>query len=196
MSLEKDEILLENLRRSLDSYQQWIVWSMTAGATCILISLTLRNPKSPPIQVLHGEVNASLGWVIAFASTFALGILAATATGNVERILARMSVDDDIRATILLYPSFATNSSKLVQIVTALFPPFLMFAAFEIELVNEYHRGGRRPVPSTVEDWLTNLLIFLLVLSPYATIVGRLWRDFVPRVFRTASERFKFTRDN
>ena len=41
---------------------------------------------------------------------------------------------------------------------------------------------------STVEDWLSLLLIFLLLLSPYGTIVGRLRRNFVPMVARTASD--------
>jgi hypothetical protein len=185
MSLVKDEILLENLRRSLDFYQQSIVWSMTAAAACFLLALTLRNPKSPPIQVLYGEVSVSLAWAIAFAITFVLGILASSAAANVERVLAKMSVEDDIREAILLYPSLATNSSGLVRIGTALIPPLLVFSAFEMELINEFYLGGRQPIPRTVEDWFGTLLIFILVLAPYSTIVGRLRRNFVPMVART-----------
>lgn len=181
MSLVKDEILLENLRRSLDFYQQSIVWSMTAAAACFLLTLTLRNPKNPPIEVLYGKVSVSLAWGIAFAITIVLGIVASSATANVERILARMSVDGDIREAILLYPSFATNSNRLVRIGTALFPPLLTLAAFEMELINEIPLGGsRRPIPSTVEDWFGTLLMFIIVLGPYGAIIGRLRRNFVP----------------
>ena len=134
MSLIKNEILLENLRKSLDFYNQSIVWSMTAAAVCLMLALTLRNTKSPPIHVLYGEspsihvlygeLSLSLAWGVAFASTFVLGILASSATGNVERILKKMSVDDDIREAIMLYPSFATNSNGFVRIGTALLRRF------------------------------------------------------------------------
>ena len=187
MSLVKNEILLENLRRSFEFYQQSIVWSMTAAAACFILSLTLRNPNSPPIKVLYGEISVSLGWSIAFAITFVFGVIAASATANVERILARMSLDDDIREAILLYPSFATSANRLVRYGTALLPPLLSFAAYELEVINEYHRGGRRPLPSSLDDWFGIFFAFLVALGPYGAIVGRLRRNFVPMVPRATS---------
>src|ERR1700757_1606281 len=115
MSLEKDEILVENLRRSLDFYQQAIVWSMTAASVFCLLSLRLRNPNSPPIEVLYGVVSVRFASGIALTATFVLGIVAWSAIENVARILGRMSVEEGLREAILMYPSFATNPNKFVR---------------------------------------------------------------------------------
>lgn len=41
MSLDRDAILLDNLRASLDLYQRSLVWAMTAAAAFFVLTLSL-----------------------------------------------------------------------------------------------------------------------------------------------------------
>ncbi|WP_433971890.1 hypothetical protein [Tunturiibacter lichenicola] len=188
MTLEKDEILVENLRRSLDFYQQAIVWSMTAASVCLLLSLRLRNPNSPPIEVLYGVVNVSFGWAVAFAATFVFGIVAWSAIENVARILGRMSVEEDLREAVLMYPSFATNPNKWVRFGTALLPPFLGLVASGIELINESHLPGGQPLlHRSMGQWVGCIMWLLVLFGPYEGIIRGLRSEFAEVVVRRTS---------
>jgi hypothetical protein len=185
MSLEKDEILVENLRKALDFYQQAIVWSMTAASVCLLLSLRLRNPNSPPIEVLYSVVSVSFGWAVAFTATFVLGIVAWSAIQNVARIVGRMSVEEDLREAVLMYPSFATNPNKLVRFGTALLPPFLGLIAFGIELINESHLPGGQPLlHRSVDHWVGCIMALLMLFGPYGGIIRGLRSEFAEVVDR------------
>ena len=188
MSLEKDEILMENLRRSLDFYQQAIVWSMTASSACLLLSLRLRNPNSAPIEVLYGVVSVSFGWAVAFTATVVSGVVAWSAIENVARILGRMSVAEDLRQAILTYPSFATNPNKGVRFGTALLPPILALVASVIELINESHLPGGQPLlHRSVSQWIGCITLFLLPFGPYEGIIRGLRSEFAEVVVRPTS---------
>jgi len=112
MALERDAILIENLRESLSLYQRSLVWAMTAGAAFFILSFSLADPKMPSIPVLYGELSRPVAWYVAFGLFFVLGILAGSALQNVEVTLSKMKepkIDQSVLATEALWLSTTTT---------------------------------------------------------------------------------------
>jgi hypothetical protein len=95
MAIDRDAVLVDNLRASLDLYQRSLVWAMTASAAFFVLTLGLGDPARPTISVLYGELSGLVAWLIALALFFVLGILAGWALRNAEAVLARMRLEPD-----------------------------------------------------------------------------------------------------
>jgi hypothetical protein len=170
MALERDEILADNLRESLNLYQRSLVWAMTAAAAFFIFSLSLGNPMMPSVPILYGELSRPIAWMIALGLSFVLGILAGSALGNANATLSRLStlegVKQDVLDDILLYPSLATNTNSLVRFGTILFSPVMVLIGFSLEISREWAGGAHRN-PS----WWLGLAIFVVIIAaPYVGI--------------------------
>src|SRR5688572_14598739 len=136
MALDRDEILVANLRSSLDLYQRSLVWAMTAAAAFFVLTFSLGDPSSR-VSVLYGTVSGPAAWFIALALFFVLGVLAGSALRNAEAVIAEMHVDDKVLAAALLHPSLATTANGFIRVGTVVFCPIIVWIAFGWELYRE-----------------------------------------------------------
>ena len=171
MAIERDKILVDNLRESLNLYQRSLVWAMTAAAAFFIFSLSLGNPSMPSIPVLYGEVSRPVAWILALGLSFVLGILAASALGNANATLSRLSklegINQDVLDDILFYPSLATNANSVVRFGAVLFSPAAVLIGFSLEISREWSGGAHRNA-----SWWVGLLIFVIIIAaPYVGIV-------------------------
>jgi hypothetical protein len=173
MALDKDEILVDNLRESLNFYQRSLVWAMTASAAFYVLTLS----PLQSISVLYGQLSGTAASLIALGLFFVLGILAGSALRNAEAVLSEMQVDSRIRDATLLYPSLATNTNGFIRIGTVLFCPITVWIAFGVELRRESATAG----PRDVWWWSGLAWFFLLTAVPYADIASRLWHKIGSR---------------
>jgi len=170
MALERDEILVGNLRESLNLYQRSLVWAMTAAAAFFIFSLSLGNATMPSVPILYGEVSRPVAWMLAMGLSFVLGLLAGSALVNAKATLSRLSklegVKPDVLDDILLYPSLATNAYKWIRIGTALFPPVVILIGFGLQVSREWSRvAHNNPI------WWLSLALFVMIIgAPYVVI--------------------------
>jgi hypothetical protein len=176
MPLERDAILLDNLKGTLALYQRAVLWSMTASAVFFLLSLRLRNPNRAPIQVLYGELSVEAAWALALALFFLLGGFALSMLGRAEALLAELNPPITVRRAILSVPSLATIPNAFYRVGVVLFCPLAVFAAMAIELHREW---VGRSFGDIVSNALGGLLMFaVLVLALYLSIARHVWRPF------------------
>ncbi len=181
MALERETILLENLRESLNFYQRSLVWGMTAAAAFFFVTLSLDNSATLTVPVVYGEVSRPAAWGIAFGLYYVLGILAASFLKNVKVILLKLKevepeIAPDVLEAVLLYPSLATNISRSVRVGSALFPPTAIMIAFALRLYVEAGRGDGMKQ----ETWWFLPLLMLLMALPYLYIAKRVWHPVSP----------------
>ena len=173
MALDHDVILVENFRESLDLYQRSLVWAMTASSAFFVLTLSLGDAQLPSISVLYGKLSGPAAWFVALGLFFVLGILAGSALQSAEAALARLKVELDMAAAILLYPSLATNSNGFVRVGTVLFSPIVVLIAFGLELWRESDGTVERDV-----WWWFGLLLFVVLIAvPYVGIASRVWNQ-------------------
>jgi hypothetical protein len=177
MSLDRDAILLDNLRASLDLYQRSLVWAMTAAAAFFVLTLSLGDSNLPSISVLYGQLSGPAAWFVALGLFFVLGILAGSALRNAEAVLGELHVPREVVDAALLYPSLATSRNGPVRVGTVIFPPITVLIAFAIEL----QREAASSAPRTAAWWLGLLMFVVLVAAPYAAIAGRVWHHLGSR---------------
>ncbi len=176
MALDRDTILVDNLRGALDLYQRSLVWAMTAAAAFFVLTLSLGDPTFPTVSVLYGQLSGPAAWFIALALFLVLGVLAASALANAEAILTALEPEDELRRALLLYPSLATNPNGLVRIENVLSRPVAVLIGFGLEL-----RRESTGEPRAVAWWLGLALFVMLISAPYATIATRLWHQLGSR---------------
>jgi hypothetical protein len=174
MKLDRDAVLLDNFRKSLDLYQTSLVWSMTASAVFFLLTVNLHNPHNEPIKVLYGELSSTAAWFVALGLFWILGILAATALGNTEAVLEKMEVEGEDRVVLQLYPSLATVPSRFIRIGAAIFSPIAVWIAFFIE-------RHREPPFNGSKEWVGLIVFFLVTVGPYGVIAFRVWDPLSPK---------------
>ena len=177
MALERDSILVENLRESLNLYQRSLVWAMTASAAFFVLTLTLGDSTVPPVSVLYGRLSGPAAWFIALGLFFVLGILAGSALRNAQAVLAKLRLDQDMTQAVLLYPSLATNPTGFVRIGTVVFPPLTVLIAFAIQLRREFDGTFERGI----EWWLGLVLFVVFTAAPYLDIAVRVWHQLGSR---------------
>ena len=173
MALDRDTILADNLRESLNLYQRSLVWAMTASSTFFVLTLSLCNPELASVSVLYGQLSGAVAWAVALGLSFVLGILAASALKNAETVLDRLNLASEVVDALLLHPSLATNANGFVRIGAVAFSPLTVLIAFGLELWRE--------APTSQRDlyWWLGLLLFILVISgPYVVIALRLGSRF------------------
>ena len=61
MALDRDAILVDNLRGALDLYQRSLVWSMTAAAAFFVLTLSLGDPTFASVSVLYVQLSGPAG---------------------------------------------------------------------------------------------------------------------------------------
>lgn len=186
MALERNTILADNLRESLNLYQRSLVWAMTASAAFFVLSVTLGDPVVPSVPVLYGKLSGPSAWFIALGLFFVLGILSGSALSNAELVLSELQrptagspgppLEPDVLNAILLYPSLATNANGWIRVGTVMFSPIIVLIAFGLEL--------RRESASTSVDvfsWLRLIGLVALIAAPYLNTARRLWRPIGSR---------------
>ena len=176
MAIERDMILIDNLRESLNLYQRSLIWAMTAAAAFFILSVNLGNPTMPSVPILYGELSRPVAWIVALGLSIVLGILAGSALGNAKANLSRVSklegVGQDVLDDILLYPSLATNSNGWVRVGTVLFSPVTVLIGFGLQISREWTGGAHRD-PS----WWVGLALFVvLIAAPYVVIASQVWQ--------------------
>lgn len=184
MALDRDTILADNLKESLNLYQRSIVWAMTAAATFFILTLTLGDPDQPAVRVLWGELSGPAAWFVALGLFLVLGIFATSALETALKTYSQLRVahsissqpeDGDMLGALMLYPSLATNNSAVVRIGTVCFSPVIVPVAFTIQIPRETApRGGWW--------WLGVVVLALHMWAPYFSIMKRLrhpigWRS-------------------
>jgi hypothetical protein len=172
MALDRDAILVENLRSSLDLYQRSLVWAMTASAAFFVLTFSLSDPSSS-VTVLYGTLSGPAAWYIALALFFVLGVLAGSALRNAEAVIAAMRVDHEVLRAALLYPSLATSGNGFIRIGTVVFCPLVVWIGFGWELYLEAATSARRGV----EFWMGLAFFGLITAGPYAAIVTQVWHQ-------------------
>jgi len=178
MPLDRDEILLTNLKESLAVYQSALLWSMTAAAAFFLLSLRLGDPTIFQVPVLYGQLAAPAAWAIALALFLLLGGYASSAIRTAESVLEDLGPNDRIRAAILSSPSLATTPNAFYRVGTVLFCPITVLVSFAVELQREWSAPTSNV---TIGSWVGLLLFILLVFAPYFSIVQHVWRPFGTR---------------
>ena len=172
MALDRDEILVANLRASLDLYQRSLVWAMTASAAFFVLTFRLGDPAST-VSVLYGELSGPAAWFIALALFFVLGVLAGSALQNADAVVAEMRVDEKVLTAALLYPSLATSANGFIRVGTVVFCPVVVWIAFGWELYRESATSLQRDM----EFWLGVGLFGIVTAAPYAVIVTQVWQQ-------------------
>jgi len=166
MSLDRDTILVENFRQSLDLYQRSLVWAMTASAAFFILSLNLGDPQFSTVSVLYGRLSGPAAWFVSLALFFVLGILAGSALHSAKTVRARFAAPSDIVEAVLLYPSLATNAYGVVRVGTVLFSPVVVLIGIVIELRREWPGSNGHDL----SWWLTLAAYVILLVAPYGRI--------------------------
>jgi hypothetical protein len=177
--VEREAILVDNIRGCLDLYQRSIVWAMTASLVFFLLSLRLGNTAQPPVQILYAEMSLPAAWFAALVLFFLLGGFALSAIRRAELNLTKLNPFAEVREAVLLYPSLATSRSSLFRVGSVVLCPFAVLVAFAIEL----HREWEGQVGKVMEEsrWVGLLVFFLIIIGIYGAIVSYVWRPFGSR---------------
>src|SRR5262245_65372340 len=115
------------------------MWASTAALSGALISLTLTDPKAPPVAVLTGVVSAPIAWAIAQALYIVFGALAYAALNRYKRALDALNPCEDIFKAIQLYPSLATLPGRFFRLGSVWMPMLVTLASWASELHRENH---------------------------------------------------------
>src|SRR5262245_61026979 len=134
MALERDKILLDNLREALKVYQLAVWWSISVSAAFFLVSLRLGDPDRPPLKFPFGDLSVSVAWFVALALFFVFGGYALNAINRATALLGILKPPEDVREAIALIPSLATNPNGFYRVGTVLICPAIFLLAFGIEL--------------------------------------------------------------
>lgn len=179
MPVEREAILIDNIRGCLDLYQRSIVWAITASLVFFLLSLRLGNTAQPPVQILYAELSLPAAWFVALALFFLLGGFALSAIRRAELNLSKLNIPSEVQEAVLLYPSLATSLNSLFRVGSVLLCPLIVFVAFAIELHREW--GGQVGKVMENSRWVGLLTFCLIILGIYGTIVSYVWRPFGSR---------------
>jgi hypothetical protein len=171
VALDRDQILVENLRASLDLYQRSLVWAMTATAAFCVFTFNLFAPNPPTVSVAYGQVSAPAAWAVALALYFVLGILAASALRHAQIVVSSARLDPEVLEAALLYPSLATSANDFIRIGTVVLCPIAIWIAFGLEL---YRESATSVAERDGWYWLSLMLFGLLAGGPYGLIAIRL----------------------
>jgi hypothetical protein len=174
MPVEREAILIENLRGCLDLYQRSIIWAMTASAALFLLSWHQFDPVQPHVQLLYTEINLVAAYFVALVLFFLIGGFALSAIHRAERNLKKIS--PEMHEAVLLYPSLAT-SHGLFRVGTVLFSPLAVLAAFGIEIYRTWGKlmAVKDMMGSMIMGWAILLLLILII---HGLIVKRVWKPF------------------
>jgi hypothetical protein len=181
MPVEREAILIENIRACLDLYQRSIIWAMTASAALFLLSWRQFDPIQPHVQVLYTEINLVAAYFVALVFFFLTGGLAHSAIHRAELILNELrkppiSVSPEMQEAIFFYPSLATNKAGLYRIGSVLFCPVAVLTAWGIEI---YRTWGKLIAANLATKAMIGLILAVVViLSIYGTLAKRVWRPF------------------
>ncbi len=169
MPIERDAILLDNIKEALALYQRSLVWGTTAALSGLLIAIRLREPAPEPIPVLSGALSAPLAWAIAQALYVVFGALALSAIRRYKAALAALRPTPDILEAIRLYPSLATLPGRFFRLGSVLVPLLATGGSWAVELLREHSKST-----SSADDgpfWIGLLVTTLVLVSPYLAIL-------------------------
>lgn len=181
MPIEREAILIDNIRACLDLYQRAIIWAMTASAALFLLSWHQFDPIRPQVLLLYTEMDLIAACLVALVLFFLIGGFAYSAIHRAELILSELKkppikLSDKMQEAIFLYPSLATNQNHLYRIGTVLFSPVAVLAAWGIE----FYRTRGKPIPADLETkaMIGFAVLFIIILIIYGGIAKRVWRPF------------------
>ena len=176
MSISRDQILVDNVKASLDLYQRSLTWGITASLSAMLIAWRLRQGVGPSVSLLTTQVSASTAILIALGLNILFGFLAHYALQRYltawDSLSPTFAEDPKLLEAIMLNPSLATSPPGF-RIGSALVPPLATIAVWIIEIPHL-----RQIMPDF--DWFTYSFILLVLISPYLAIVWAVRR--LPRV--------------
>ena len=171
MALSREDILLDSIKEALSLYQRSLIWAITAALSGALITFTLQNPDAPAVPVLSGTLSAPLAWGIAQVLYVVFGALAFSALRRYRLALESLAPAPAIRSAIQFYPSLATLPGRFFRLGSVLLPLLVTWSSWSVEIVRERHGGG---FPREMSWWFGLLLVFAILLFPYAGILREL----------------------
>jgi len=178
MSISRDQILLDNVKASLDLYQRSLTWGITASLSAALLALRLRSGTGPSVSLLTTQISAGPAMLIAIGLTLLFGAFAYFALRRyieaMEGLSPNFSEDATLLNAILLNPSLAT-SNRFFSIGSALVPIFVTIFTWIIDIPRERQ-------DTSGSDWVGYFIWMLVFIAPYASIVLTLVR--LPRWHR------------
>jgi hypothetical protein len=161
--MNTDDILVENLRATLDRTQRYMVWGL--GSSLFLLLLTLAEPgPGEKVQLPGGFIPAEPGIValVVTAVYWVAGALATFGVARANRIIGARQARPEILEAALTYPSLPTIRVHGPRIGAALLPPILFLWAF-------FQESG---LPDSSYSWIG----LLILLAPYGTLAFELRR--------------------
>src|SRR6516162_6430724 len=105
MPIERDTVLLENIRGCLNLYQRSIIWAMTTSAAFLLLSAQQFDSEQYPVKILYSEISLFAAYLVALALFFLIGGFAVSAIGRAELNLRELDLSSEMQKVVLLYPS-------------------------------------------------------------------------------------------
>jgi intracellular septation protein A len=178
MPLERDKILVDNLLACLNLYQTSLVWALTAAVVFFLLTVRLRAPSQSTIPPFSTASNPTTAWLIALALCLVLGSLALTALHRAEAIFMKLSLSSELLEAILLYPSLATNQSRVARVGSVLLCPLAVAAGIVMAIRHEFTREAWHWQHLSSAPWGWYFLCALIILAVYGGIAGRIWIPF------------------
>ena len=177
MPVEREAILIENIRGCLELYQRSIIWAMTAAAAFFLLSLRQFDSVQPTVPILYLELSSPAAYFVAFVLFILIGGFTLSAIRRAELNLSQLNLPLEMQEAVLLYPSLATSHNALFRVGTVLFSPVAVIAALGIEIYRTWEKlmAVKDIMVRATIGWA---LLSLVILIIYGAIVQRVWRPF------------------
>ncbi len=170
MSLAREEVLLDNLHRSLESYQRYSTGMLTASAAVLLFAIKLRSGGNERVELLNSDVGVDAAFALGLAAYWVVGWLAVSMVRRARAILSLLEVSTDVGEAILLFPSSATSPDRSGRLFALVVSASCLLAGFLIELLREW---VARPPPT--ERWFYLPLVLLVLVLPAMKVCTDLW---------------------
>jgi len=161
-----DDIVVENFREYLRSYQRSIVWTLTASFFFLLFAPELS--KGGEVQVGWTFVSIWAAWGLALLAYLVFSWYAKSCLDQAAEALTYFSNLDTHRVTLCKFPSLATHPNIIVRLGSVAISPVLLFTGLFVRLRYE---GGL----DSSYAW-GGLILFALLFALVPIIIAmRLW---------------------
>jgi len=165
--VDKDKILIENLRETLKQIQRYLILGL--GSALILLSIIIQSPvlTESGAQVslpFIGLVDLAMGAFTLIIAGFVFGAIAVSGVNRVKQIILEIT-DEALAESALTFPTLITIRSRFLRIGVVVSPVFLLVIGYLIEQA----RIAEPFDPSAI-------LGIAIISSPYLVLAYIVWR--------------------
>lgn len=163
---DAEKILVENLREALKGSQRYVLLTISAAMSLLLLQLaTLRQGDAIEPIGLPGLVvsaNPSEVRMLLIGFIFILPAIATSANAHANEI-AKKILDIDVRNAVLTYPSLATDTDPWIRRGSAFLPVVLVVFSQLLWFLSQTDR-----------DWFDSILWSLMIVMPSIVLTREL----------------------